>query len=193
MKNSNKPTEEERENVKEIEESQDLKFAYSFEEMNLHPDLLRGIYAYGFEKPSLIQQKAILPVISGRDIISQAQSGTGKTGTFSIGVLQLIDYKSPQCQAIILAPTRELAMQINYFVNCLGEFLKIKSRCLIGGTDPREDRKALKDGGIQVVVGTPGRVFDLIEKQALKTDFLKSVVLDEADEMLSRGFVEVIK
>lgn len=193
MKNSNKPTEEERENVKEIEESQDLIFAYSFEEMNLHPDLLRGIYAYGFEKPSLIQQKAILPVISGRDIISQAQSGTGKTGTFSIGVLQLIDYKSPQCQAIILAPTRELAMQINYFVNCLGEFLKIKSRCLIGGTDPREDRKALKDGGIQVVVGTPGRVFDLIEKQALKTDFLKSVVLDEADEMLSRGFVEVIK
>ncbi len=193
MKNSNKPTEEERENVKEIEESQDLKFAYSFEEMNLHPDLLRGIYAYGFEKPSLIQQKAILPVISGRDIISQAQSGTGKTGTFSIGVLQLIDYKSPQCQAIILAPTRELAMQINYFVNCLGEFLKIKSRCLIGGTNPREDRKALKDGGIQVVVGTPGRVFDLIEKQALKTDFLKSVVLDEADEMLSRGFVEVIK
>lgn len=193
MKNSNKPTEEERENVKEIEESQDLKFAYSFEEMNLHPDLLRGIYAYGFEKPSLIQQKAILPVISGRDIISQAQSGTGKTGTFSIGVLQLIDYKSPQCQAIILAPTRELAMQINYFVNCLGEFLKIKSRCLIGGTDPREDRKALKDGGIQVVVGTPGRIFDLIEKQALKTDFLKSVVLDEADEMLSRGFVEVIK
>jgi translation initiation factor 4A len=193
MNNSNKPTEEERENVKEIEESQDLKFAYSFEEMNLHPDLLRGIYAYGFEKPSLIQQKAILPVISGRDIISQAQSGTGKTGTFSIGVLQLIDYKSPQCQAIILAPTRELAMQINYFVNCLGEFLKIKSRCLIGGTDPREDRKALKDGGIQVVVGTPGRVFDLIEKQALKTDFLKSVVLDEADEMLSRGFVEIIK
>ena len=193
MNNSNKPTEEERENVKEIEESQDLKFAYSFEEMNLHPDLLRGIYAYGFEKPSLIQQKAILPVISGRVIISQAQSGTGKTGTFSIGVLQLIDYKSPQCQAIILAPTRELAMQINYFVNCLGEFLKIKSRCLIGGTDPREDRKALKDGGIQVVVGTPGRVFDLIEKQALKTDFLKSVVLDEADEMLSRGFVEIIK
>lgn len=112
--------------------------------MNLHPDLLRGIYAYGFEKPSLIQQKGILPVISKRDIISQAQSGTGKTGTFSIGVLQLIDSHSPNCQAIILAPTRELAMQINYFICCLGEFQKIKSRCLIGGTDPREDRKALK-------------------------------------------------
>lgn len=161
--------------------------------MKLNPDLLRGIYAYGFEKPSFIQQKGILPVVSKRDVISQAQSGTGKTGTFSIGVLQLIDNKSPHCQAMIIAPTRELAIQINYFIKCLGEFLKITSRCLIGGTDPREDRKALKEGGIQVVVGTPGRMSDLIEKNALKTDFMKVVVLDEADEMLSRGFVEVIK
>jgi len=83
-----------------------LKSVDTFEELNLNPDLLRGIYAFGFEKPSIIQQKGILPVVGKRDTIAQAQSGTGKTATFSIGVLQLIDPKSPQCQAIILAPTR---------------------------------------------------------------------------------------
>jgi translation initiation factor 4A len=111
-----------------------LKTIDSFEELNLHSDLLRGIYAFGFEKPSIIQQKGILPVINKRDTIAQAQSGTGKTATFSISVLQLLDYKSPNCQAIILAPTRELAQQINKVVYCFSEFLKINTRCLIGGT-----------------------------------------------------------
>lgn len=149
--------------------------------------------AFGFEKPSIIQQKGILPVISKKDTIAQAQSGTGKTATFSIGVLQLLDPKSPECQAIILAPTRELAQQINKVIFCFSEFLKINTRCCIGGTDPKEDRKALKDGGIHVVVGTPGRIKDLILRKSLRTDFLKVVVLDEADEMLGRGFVDEIK
>ena len=127
------------------------------------------------------------------DIIAQAQSGTGKTATFSIGVLQLIDYQSPECQAIIIAPTRELALQNHKNIFCLSEFLKIKTRCLIGGTELREDSKTLKDGGIQVVVGTPGRIKDLINRKALKPDHLKVVVLDEADEMLSRGFVESVR
>lgn len=83
----------------------------SFEELNLHPDLLRGIYAFGFEKPSPIQEKGILPLINKRDTIAQAQSGTGKTATFSIGALQRLDFDSPNCQALILAPTRELAQQ----------------------------------------------------------------------------------
>jgi len=105
----------------------------------------------------------------------------------------LIDPKSPHCQAIILAPTRELAQQINKVIFCFSEFLKVNTRCCIGGTDPREDRKILKEGGVQVVVGTPGRIKDLIEKKALKTDFLKIVVLDEADEMLGRGFIDEIR
>ena len=104
-----------------------------------------------------------------------------------------MDPLSPHCQAIILAPTRELAQQINKVIFCFSEFLKINTRCCIGGTDPREDRKILKDGGVQVVVGTPGRIKDLIEKKALKTDFLKVVVLDEADEMLGRGFIDEIR
>lgn len=165
----------------------------TFEELNLHPDLLRGIYAFGFEKPSIIQQKGILPVINKNDIIAQAQSGTGKTATFSIATLQRIDHNSPQCQAIIIAPTRELALQNHKNIFCLSEFLKVRTRCLIGGTDLREDAKALRDGGIQVVVGTPGRIKDLIGKNVLKTDFLKMVILDEADEMLSRGFVDVVR
>jgi len=170
-----------------------LKTIDSFEELGLHQDLLRGIYAFGFEKPSIIQQKGILPVISKRDTIAQAQSGTGKTATFSIGVLHLIDPNSPLCQAIILAPTRELALQINKVILCFSEFLKVQSRCCIGGTDPKEDRNALKSGGIQVVVGTPGRIKDLIMRKTLATDHLRIVVLDEADEMLSRGFVDEVK
>ena len=122
-----------------------------------------------------------MPVINRRNIIAQAQSGTGKTATFSIGALQVVDYKSPNCQALILSPVRELALQTHKVVFCLSEFLKINVRCLIGGTQLREDIKALKNGGVQVVVGTPGRVLDLISKGALKTDFLKIVVLDEAD------------
>lgn len=108
-------------------------------------------------------------------------------------MLQLIDYSSPECQALIIAPTRELALQNHKNVFCLSEFLKIKTRCLIGGTELREDSKQLKDGGVQVVVGTPGRVKDLINRKALKTDHLKVVVLDEADEMLSRGFVDSVR
>ena len=117
-------------------------------------------------------------MISKKDTIAQAQSGTGKTATFSIGVLQLVDPKSPQCQAIIMAPTRELAQQINKVIFCFSEFLKINCRCCIGGTDARADKLALKEGGIQIVVGTPGRIKDMIDKKALKTDHLKIVVLD---------------
>ncbi|OLL27102.1 ATP-dependent RNA helicase eIF4A [Neolecta irregularis DAH-3] len=163
----------------------------SFDNMNLKPELLRGIYAYGFERPSSIQQRAILPVIEGRDVIAQAQSGTGKTATFSISVLQKIDFSLKQCQALILAPTRELAQQIQKVVVALGDYLEVESHACIGGTVVRDDMMKLKSG-VHCVVGTPGRVQDMIQRRALRTDCLKLFVLDEADEMLSRGFKEQI-
>ena len=159
--------------------------------MNLKEELLRGIYAYGFEKPSAIQQRGILPVASGRDTIAQAQSGTGKTATFTIGVLQSIDEKLPKCQALLLAPTRELAQQIHKVVVALGDYMRIKAHACVGGTAIRDDVRFLQEG-VHVVVGTPGRVFDMINRSALRLDHLKLFVLDEADEMLSRGFKDQI-
>jgi len=174
----------------EIESNWD-EIVDNFDNMNLSPELLRGIYAYGFERPSTIQQRAILPVIKGRDVIAQAQSGTGKTATFSISALQKLDLSNPQCQALILAPTRELAQQIQKVVIALGDFMKVSCHACIGGTNVRDDMKILSDGA-QVVVGTPGRVFDMINRGALKTDHMKMFILDEADEMLSRGFKDQI-
>jgi translation initiation factor 4A len=174
----------------EIESNWD-EIVDNFDNMNLSPELLRGIYAYGFERPSTIQQRAILPVIKGHDVIAQAQSGTGKTATFSISALQKLDLTNPQCQALILAPTRELAQQIQKVVIALGDFMKVQCHACIGGTNVREDMKTL-EAGAQVVVGTPGRVFDMINRGALKTDSMKMFILDEADEMLSRGFKDQI-
>lgn len=163
----------------------------SFDDMDLKAELLRGIYAYGFERPSAIQQRAITPVIKGHDVIAQAQSGTGKTATFSISCLQKIDPSIPQTQALILAPTRELAQQIQKVVVALGDFMDITTYACIGGTAVREDMEQLKSGK-QVIVGTPGRVHDMIQRRALRTDAVKMFILDEADEMLSRGFTEQI-
>jgi len=163
----------------------------AFDDMNLKEDLLRGIYAYGFEKPSAIQQRAILPCIGGQDVIAQAQSGTGKTATFSIAILQQIDISLMATQALVLAPTRELAQQIQKVVMALGDYLGANCHACIGGTLVREDQRKLETG-MHVVVGTPGRVFDMINRGALKTRDIKMFVLDEADEMLSRGFKDQI-
>lgn len=124
----------------------------------------------------------------GHDVIAQAQSGTGKTATFSISVLQKIDPNIKQCQALILAPTRELAQQIQKVVVAIGDFMNIECHACIGGTSVRDDMKALQEGP-QIVVGTPGRVQDMIQRRFLKTDAMKMFVLDEADEMLSVSFM----
>jgi len=163
----------------------------SFDAMNLREELLRGIYGYGYEKPSAIQQRAIIPVIQGRDCIAQAQSGTGKTATFSIGILQNINVQNRQCQALVLAPTRELAQQIVKVVLALGDFMQIKVHGCIGGTAVRDDIQTLRSG-VHMVVGTPGRCFDMIQRKALIMDDLRLFCLDEADEMLGRGFKEQI-
>lgn len=163
----------------------------TFDEMDLREELLRGIYAHGFEKPSAIQQRGIRPVIEGRDTIAQAQSGTGKTATFSIAALQRIDLSEPQCQVLVLAPTRELAQQIWKVVGQLGIFLEVTSHACVGGTAVREDINKVEQG-VQIVVGTPGRVNDMVQRGALRLEALKLFVLDEADEMLSRGFKDQI-
>jgi len=163
----------------------------NFDDMNLKEELLRGIYAYGFEKPSAIQQRAIVPCLKGMDVIAQAQSGTGKTATFSISVLQMIDTRLMETQALILAPTRELAQQIQKVVMSLGDYMGAQCHACIGGTSVREDMRKL-DVGQHIVVGTPGRVFDMISRKVLRPNDIKQFVLDEADEMLSRGFKDQI-
>jgi translation initiation factor 4A len=163
----------------------------NFDDMNLREELLRGIYAYGFEKPSAIQQRAIIPCVKGHDVIAQAQSGTGKTATFSISVLQKIDIGVRQCQALLLAPTRELAQQIQKVVVALGDYMKIECMACIGGTRVADDMRRL-EGGVHCIVGTPGRVFDMINRRALHVNEIRQFVLDEADEMLSRGFKDQI-
>jgi translation initiation factor 4A len=163
----------------------------TFDDMDLKEDLLRGIYAYGFEKPSAIQQRGIVPVLQGRDTIAQAQSGTGKTATFAIAILQRVDISLVSCQALVLAPTRELAQQIQKVVVALGDYLAAKVHACVGGTAVREDIRTLGDG-VHIVVGTPGRCYDMINRGALRLDDIKLFCLDEADEMLSRGFKDQI-
>lgn len=124
-------------------------------------------------------------------MIQQAQSGTGKTATFCSGVLQQLDYNVVECQALVLAPTRELAQQIEKVMRALGDYLGVKVHACVGGTSVREDQRILSSG-VHVVVGTPGRVFDMLRRQSLRPDYIKMFVLDEADEMLSRGFKDQV-
>lgn len=124
-------------------------------------------------------------------MIQQAQSGTGKTATFCSGILQQLDYGLIQCQALVLAPTRELAQQIEKVMRALGDYLGVKVHACVGGTSVREDQRILQ-AGVHVVVGTPGRVFDMLRRQSLRPDYIKMFVLDEADEMLSRGFKDQV-
>jgi superfamily II DNA/RNA helicase len=162
--------------------------------LNLKPKLIRGIYAMGFEIPSSIQKKALYPMIHNinnnrhRDIIAQAQSGTGKTGAFSVGTLQLIDENVDETQALIIAPTHELADQTAKVIKQLGHYLKIRSLLLVGGTSVDKNKTDLNEIKPHVVVGTPGRIHDMIRRRYLKVDKMKLLVIDEADEMLSSGF-----
>lgn len=161
----------------------------SWDEYDMDPLVLRGIYSFGYEKPSPIQRKAILPMIDGRDMIAQAQSGTGKTGTFSIGTLNLVDPTQAVTQAIILSPTRELTKQSANVVSSIGTFVDgLRVQILVGGTSTFDDIQKLKEQPPHVVVGCPGRTYDMIKRGHLRTDNVKLMVLDEADEMLSHGF-----
>lgn len=165
----------------------------SFDSLDLKEEVLRGIYGYGFEAPSAIQQRGIKPMLMGHDLIAQAHSGSGKTATFSIAVLQKIDPSTKGTQAMILAPTRELASQIYRVMSALSSFMPdVRIQAFIGGTNVREDIR-LAGTGPHVVIGTPGRVQDLIKRRALSLRQIRLFVLDEADEMLAaRGFHEQV-
>ena len=163
----------------------------SFDELNISDNLLRGIYGYGFEKPSMIQHKAIPVLSSGKDVIAQAQSGTGKTGAFSIGSLCNIDQSLKHTQVIVLSPTRELADQTFQVMKELASYTEISFSKVVGGTRVSDCISDLRKDP-QVIVGTPGRILDMLYKKHLFTDKLKTVVIDEADEMLSQGFQEMI-
>ena len=191
MEDKSKPEPESKEEEGEMISNWD-ETVETFDELNLKPELLRGIYGYGFEKPSAIQQKAILPIIKQRDVIAQAQSGTGKTAAFAIGSLQLVDVGKDEIQCLVLSPTRELAQQTSIVYQFLGECLKVKVTLLIGGTKVGADLDKLKEGP-QVLVGSPGRVLDLIRRKQVSLAYLQTFILDEADEMLSKGFIENIK
>jgi translation initiation factor 4A len=165
----------------------------NWEDLNIKDNLLRGIFAYGFEAPSEIQKKAIQPIIQKHDIIAQAQSGSGKTGTFSIGTLERINIDEKTTQAIILAPTHELAKQITAVISGIGSFFTgLTVKTLIGGTSIQEDANNIRETPPHIIVGCAGRVYDMIKRRYVNTNNLKLLILDEADEMLSKGFKDQI-
>ena len=175
------------------EEDSPVQIFNNWDDLDLNPNLLRGIYAYGFEKPSPIQSKAIKPILEGRDLIAQAQSGTGKTGTFSIAALSKVDICDNSNQILIMAPTHELTHQIALVITNLSAMMAgIRIKTMIGGSSIDEDASEMQTNPPHVIVGCPGRVSDMIRRRHINATNLKLVVIDEADEMLSFGFKEQI-
>ena len=175
-----------------FETSEDVEIRPTFDALGLKEELLRGVYAYGFERPSAVQQRAILPILKGRDVIVQSQSGTGKTCVFCLGALQTIQPKTREPQVLILSPTRELAEQSQKVCLALGDHMSIQVHACIGGTRVGDDIKTL-EAGVHIVSGTPGRVYHMINEKRLSTRAIKMLVMDEADEMLNKGFKEQVR
>ena len=164
-----------------------------WEDLNTKTPLLRGIYANGFERPSPIQKQAILPLFEKRDVIAQAQSGTGKTACFSIGILELIDVSLKATQAMILSPTRELSIQTKKVLDSLGgQFPELCTQLLIGGTSTDDNIQTLRSNTPHIVIGCPGRIHDMLKRKRLAVKDFRILVLDEADELLSAGFKDQV-
>ena len=176
------------------ETSTEVKIVEKWDEMSIPDDILRGIFASGYENPSPIQKRAICPMLTDRDLIAQAQSGTGKTATFSIGSMCRIDLSQSSVQVLCLSPTRELALQTASVYKTIGTFLNgLKVSVIVGGDSVDENMRTLKRDTPHVVIGTPGRVFDMLRRRALLTRRVRTFILDEADELLSYGFKEQIQ
>ncbi|KAM2685369.1 hypothetical protein EV1_046746 [Malus domestica] len=171
--------------------SDGIEAIMSFDEMGLKDDVLQGIYEYGYEKPSAIQQRAVRRIIEGYDVIAQSQSGTGKTSMIALTACQLVDTSCLEVQALILCPTRELAAQTEKVILAIGNHMNIQAHACIGGKSVAEDIRKLEHG-VHVVCGTPGRVHDMIKRRSLRTRAIKLLFLDESDEMLSRSFKDQI-
>lgn len=164
-----------------------------FKDLNIHPSILKAIEELGFEAPTPIQLQALPKLYEGKDIIGQAQTGTGKTAAFGIPMIEKVDPQNKAVQILILAPTRELSMQVADELRKFSKYVKgVKSLAIYGGQPIDRQIKALKQG-VQIVVGTPGRVIDHIRRKTLKLDDVIGVVLDEADQMLDMGFLEDIE
>jgi translation initiation factor 4A len=165
----------------------------NWDELEIKNQLLRGIYANGFENPSPIQRKAIIPIIKGHDVIAQAQSGTGKTACFTIAGLELVDTEVSHVQLLILSPTRELSSQTKNVLDSIGQNMKsLSTQLLVGGTSTEIDIKHLRERLPQVLVGCPGRIHDMMRRKHIDCGNIRLIILDEADEMLSSGFKEQI-
>ena len=167
----------------------------TFDDMPLNRLLLRGVYSHGFERPSPIQQQTIVPITRGGDVLGQAPSGTGKTGAFAIGLLQRMDMRrgGSETQGLVLSPTRELVEQTYEVITQIGQYAadgQAFAALLVGGQRTEQNIQRIKEGGVVVAVGTPGRVAELVRRGALRAGGIKCVVLDEADELLSQGFAE---
>jgi ATP-dependent RNA helicase DeaD len=163
----------------------------NFSDLPLSDDVLRGIKALGFEKPSPIQAQSIMPLLQGRDVIGQAQTGTGKTAAFGIPMVESIDLDDRRVQGLVLAPTRELAVQISEHISRISRFTGIRVCPIYGGEKINRQIEQLRRG-VHIVVGTPGRVIDHLERGTLRLGAVRMVVLDEADRMLDMGFVNDI-
>lgn len=164
-----------------------------FDELELQPQILRGIKAMGFEEATPIQSQAIPVVMSGSDVIGQAQTGTGKTAAFGIPILQTVDPSNKKTQVIILSPTRELAIQVADEIRALAKYMHgVKVLPVYGGQEISKQIRSLK-GGAQIIIGTPGRVMDHLRRRTIRCDHVNKIVLDEADEMLNMGFREDIE
>ena len=163
----------------------------TFDTMGLSDGLLRGIYAYGFEKPSQIQSLAIVPMVKKRDVLGHAQSGTGKTGTFTIGSMSHIDSAQKTVQVLVISPVRELAEQTMKVATALGSHMEVSVYCATGGKPVHDDIRAIGKG-VQFLVGTPGRIYDLLDRKAFAAATVKVLILDEADQMLEERFLEQV-
>lgn len=159
----------------------------TFEAMGLKEDLLKGMYSFGYKQPTAIQKRFIVPFISGQDLVAQASSGSGKTSAFCVCLLQACDPNVRETQALILSPTRELATQTQDLCNNIGHHMGLTAYACVGGKSTEEDMRRL-EAGVQIISGTPGRVFDMVKRRVLRVTSLKTLVLDEADEMLGKGF-----
>lgn len=164
----------------------------SFEDMNLDPLIMRALKEIGYENPMSVQTEVYPHVAAGTDVLVQSRTGTGKTAAFSIPLIQRLDFESSGAQALILAPTRELALQVAREIDRIAQYTGLKVVPIYGGAPIKPQITALEEGA-QIVAGTPGRVLDHIRRKTLKTDGIKMLVLDECDEMLSMGFLEEIE